>query len=157
MELGERRAVDLLPNYRKWKRGQVPSPVGVWDYLGHRGDFELAFAFGKLFWPDFVEVEGCVLLEEQYDETSFRTWQREFEGDCARVEAMMNHVHVYDLFPEVPADHLDAQLFERLGRLLVQTWTHALKEAFPARAFNVTYSNEPQAYGPTVGFHQVIV
>src|SRR4051794_18306133 len=55
----------LLPVYQKYEKENqswIPD-FDIWSYLNLRADFDLAAAFTKLFWPDFVQVDGCVLLQ----------------------------------------------------------------------------------------------
>jgi hypothetical protein len=145
---------DLLPTFQKYKQENeswIPN-FDVWDYLSLRGDADLAAAFFKLFWPDFVEVNGCVLLRYKYSLEGFANWLEHFNGNRARVEAMMNHVHILDLFPNAPKDvHPLEQLQEFLAGALTLSWKAALSEAFPGRRFIVTLSH---GYGPEVSFHQ---
>ncbi len=43
------------------------------DFVNYRGDMQLGYAFAALFIPDFVEVDGAVILAEQFDSESFET------------------------------------------------------------------------------------
>ncbi len=124
----------------------------IWDYLSLNGDADLAAAFFKMFWPDFVEVNGCVLLRYQYSVEGLAKWLEHFNGNKARVEAMMNHVHMRDLFPNSPkdVDHIE-ELHEFLAGALILSWKAELSEAFPGRLIVFTLN---QGYGPEVSFHQ---
>jgi hypothetical protein len=126
-----------------------------WDYLAAHGTYELAAAFSRLFWPEFVEVEGCVLLAEKYDAQNFVQWQHQLAGDRHQLEAVINHLHVYDLFPNDPGDHLDQAVLEDISQTLLRCWQAALHEAFPGKRFAFTYRTKPEEYGPTLSFHQV--
>jgi hypothetical protein len=119
-----------------------------------RGDYELATAFATLYWPEFVEVDDCVLLKENFIRTSFEEWRDAFQGDRARIEAMINHTQVWDLFPNAEDDHLDEKVFVFIGRTLESCWTAALRAGYPHRTFVVEYADEPDEYGPTVTFWQ---
>jgi hypothetical protein len=85
-----------LPRFEDWKRS-VGGSVGLWDYASKEGGATLAFAFASLFWPGLVEVEGCILLAQRFDETAFRQWRGQFGDDREAIERMMNHVHLWDL------------------------------------------------------------
>ena len=39
-------------------------PCSLWDFVNYRGDMQLGYAFAALFIPDFVEVDGAVILAE---------------------------------------------------------------------------------------------
>jgi hypothetical protein len=127
---------------------------GFWDYLNTRGDFELAAAFGKLFWPEFIEVEGLILLAENYDEKTYRQWKQTV-SDRDKIEAVINEVHVYDLFLNSSKQPVTSQTFEFIGWVLMKCWTCALKDKFPDRNFRVDYGTEPKEYGPTIRFYQI--
>ena len=41
-----------------------------------RANSDLAVAFSKLFWPDFVtRLYGCILLAEQYSPEAYERWK----------------------------------------------------------------------------------
>src|SRR4051812_10954252 len=73
-------------------------PCSLWDFVNYRGDMQLGYAFAALFIPDVVEVDGAVILAEQFTPESFESWRSRFDGDLGAVERMMNHVHISDLF-----------------------------------------------------------
>ncbi len=96
----------VLPIFQQWKQENeswIPN-FNIWSYLNLRGDFDLAAAFSKLFFPDFVEVDGCVLLKEQYSPEGLSRWMKSYDGNTRAVEAMMNHVHIWDRFLNSPRD-----------------------------------------------------
>ncbi len=129
--------------------GEAPRPLTFWDFLGVRGNFELAAAFSTLFWPELVEVNGCVLLKEQLSRTDLTEWTEKLEGDRAGIEAMVNHVHMYDLFPNVELNVSDRVLLH-LAQTLRLCWLAAAREQFPERNIDVELTNGPAEYGPTL-------
>jgi hypothetical protein len=145
---------ELLPTFLKCKRENeswIPD-FDIWDYLSLSTNADLAAAFFKLFWPDFVEINGCVLLRHKYSLEGFANWLQHLNGNKARVEAMMNHVHILDLFPNSPKDDVHKEeLHDFLARALTLSWKAALREAFPEKHFVVTLTH---GYGPEVSFHQ---
>jgi len=86
-----------------------------------------------LFWPEFVEVRGCVLLAERYDPEDFSSWWNQTSGNVRAIEGVVNETHLYDL---VRDDDIGE---ERLGRLydaaqrLAACWRAALAVRFPDR------------------------
>jgi hypothetical protein len=135
----------------KLKGGDPPT---LWQYLSLRGDPELGAVFATLFWPELVEIEDCVLLKEHLAQTNFEEWKEACEGDRGCIEVSVNHIHVWDLFPNADGKDLNDAVFEYIARVLERCWSCAAKEAFPERTFVVEYSNEPQDYGPTVTLYQ---
>jgi hypothetical protein len=144
----------LLPVYQKYKKENeawIPD-FDMWSYLNLRGDFDLAAAFTKLFWPDFVEVDGCVLLQRSYSPATFAQWMEKLGGDRREVESVMNHVHISDLFlnPSRDVEYSEA-LFEFLAHALMRGWKSALRDAFPDKHFVFTLR-----HGSEISFHQVM-
>src|SRR5438876_9730226 len=89
----------LLPMFQKYKQENeswMPN-FDIWDYLNLRADYDLAVAFSKLFWPDFIEVDGCILLATSYSPENFAHWKESLKGDKRAIETMLNHTHIWDL------------------------------------------------------------
>jgi hypothetical protein len=141
-------------DYQRWQEASGKARFGFWDYLNAKGNFEMAVAFAKLFWPDFVEVEGHIFLSEMYEEAQFREWQKALQ-EVSRVEAVVNHLHIYDLFLNNDASAaLELELLEYLAQVLLKCWAYALNEQFPDKYFEFTYASEPEEYGPVISFFQ---
>jgi len=144
-----------LQRYERWKaQWQVQEGLDVHAYLFDAIHPEDALLLTVLFLPRLICFEGGIFMDDRFSETSFRTWLAHCEGDLAAVEAMMNHVHLYDVFG-TKADGVNEAVFERLGQALAFSWRALLAQAFPERHFSVEYSNTEQDYGPTVTFFQV--
>ncbi len=109
----------LIPTTLPWNQGPR---VDVWGWRYHTGDCGQAIAYGELFWPDFLVHDGCVLWAEGFDESNYRSFMDQTSGDRRAVEAVMNHVHIADLFESPRADpSIDQMLY--LGRLLQEIWS----------------------------------
>lgn len=145
---------ELLPTFMESKRENeswIPD-FDIWDYLSLSANADLAAAFFKLFWPDFVEIDGCIILGHNYSVEGFARWLKHYHGDKAKVEAMVNHVHILDLFPSSPKeDEHKEELHEFLARAFTLSWKAALRAAFPGKRFVFTLTH---GYGPEVSFHQ---
>lgn len=144
---------DSLPDVHKLKAEMGVTELSLSEYIQQRGNFQLAVAFSKLFDPDFVEVDDLVLLAERCDPDSLATWRETLKNNRQQIEAMVNHVHVYDLF----ADDTDLpdEVYAYLGATIAKFWRFALAERFPQRRFKVVCSDEPTDYGPTITFYQI--
>jgi hypothetical protein len=163
---------NLVPFYTEWKSENPEPEYGMWDYLDAKANLDLAAVFSKLFWPDFIEVGDCIFLAEQYPK-----WSDPPE-DLSRLsperrqsyEALVNHVHIYDLFPAKSSLRIEPpdggpiilrdavyslELKEYLAQVLLVSWKHALMEAYPDKKFEFSYGTEPYEHGPTVSFWQV--
>lgn len=62
------------------------------------------------------------------------------------VTAALCHVHLYD---EVQTIEDEAVLY-RIGEVLATNWALRLEQVFPGRRFDVSVTNEPDDYGPTL-------
>ena len=135
----------LVPETKTWNNGDVVS-LGHWIFA--IGSFEHMIAYGELFWPDFVEHDGCI-LRAGFSEESYLGFLEQTGGDKRAVEAVINHVHIFDLIskPEGPSDEQAAYL----GRLLQEMWRAKLEREFPGRAFIVCYDQDDD---DTVYVHQ---
>jgi hypothetical protein len=96
-------------------------------------------AYRRLFWPDFIEHDGCTFLS--FDEQRYREWFRTLEGDRERIEATMNHRHILDSLPEDVQDPT-RDLVLGFGRLLGETWRAKLLRDFPGREFIVSFPED---------------
>lgn len=107
-----------------------------------------------LVWPDLLEVQGCVVRRSSYNPATFATWWDQYGAEPWRIEAVLNEVHLYDWVSDFEAD--DLPRLERVAQRISEAWTSALARGFPAREFIVRNETEPDAYGPTVTFHQAV-
>jgi hypothetical protein len=95
--------------------------------------------------PEWIEERGCVLRKAAFSPANFEEWWETTGGDVVRVEAVINHVHLWDLLPATGEGDF-GELWE-LGEVMVVAWKAGLAQAFPDRAFDVVLSDD---YGPTV-------
>lgn len=109
-----------------------------------------AAAMSLLFWPEFTEYRGCVFLTFLFDAQAIDNWFGEFKEDGRAVEAVVNHVHLWDVF--APKTEAEYALLSELGPRLGEMWKAALKLSFPTREFAVSVTDEANDYGPTVSF-----
>jgi len=144
----------LLPIFQRYKQENehwIPD-FDLWSYLNLRADIDLAAAFSKLFWPDFVEIDGCVLLALHYERDNFEHWKEHFDGNRSATEAMINHVHIHDLFVNSASRvEYPAELKQYLGKVLLICWRHALEDAFPSRHFVFSIAGPSE---PSISFYQ---
>lgn len=108
---------------------------------------ELA-AILAVVWPEFVTYRGCVFLAWKFDEANADTWFEELDGRTAEIEAVVNHVHLWDGFSAQEAE--DRAALPALAVTIRQLWESAVRKAFPDRRFEVLLADEPDDYGPTL-------
>jgi hypothetical protein len=99
-------------------------------------------------WPEFVEYRDCVFLKWSFSQSNVDTWFEELSGNGPAVEGVVNHLHLWDAFSlNGPADYRAASA---MSANIANMWRAALRDAFPDREFDVTLTDEPDDYGPTL-------
>ncbi|MCC3518720.1 hypothetical protein [Microcoleus sp. PH2017_18_LLB_O_A] len=119
---------DKLIDFQQWKKANGDD-FSLWDYLFGSANIEIAIAFTKLFWPDFVEHEGGIFLSEAFNSQIYEQWKIELGNDVAAIEQVMNHQHVDDILPGAQNASSDNLLY--LGQALAQMWESRLKSLYP--------------------------
>lgn len=110
--------------------------IMTWDSLASQGHpVGLALGYAKVFWPDFVEVEGFVLVAEHYTDDYFNRILEEV--GAAELEATINTTYLRDLFGDGDAPEAT---WETLGNLLTRTWKAKAEVEFPHRSFRSTFA-----------------
>jgi hypothetical protein len=124
----------LIPELPAWNNGKG---IDVDSWRGCSGNFQLAIAFSRLFWPEFVEHDGCVLFAD-FLPANYAGFMNNCKGDRAAVERVMNHQHILDLFFHAAGTATEAQVVY-LGNVLKDILTVKLAHDFPARRFCVEF------------------
>lgn len=131
------QANNLIPELQDWNNGQG---IDLDGYLSCIGNYELAIAFAHFFWPTFVEHDGCI-LNGAPDPKNYLDWKAATNDNKTSIEALLNHVHILDLFLNVEQPPTRDQIIY-LGRQLQSMWSAKLKLDFPGRNFTVTFSDD---------------
>ena len=141
MSSSHTRLLAILPELSEWNEGKGMAPEG---WLGAYGSVPSALMYSSLFWPEFVEFEGCLLWHDATPDLFFQ-WMTTLGGNCTAVEGVMNHVHITDVFlnaPEVPTD----EQVDYLGHLLKDMWSLKLRRDFPHLDVQVDFRwDDPEA------------
>lgn len=138
---------ELVPDTKKWNSGAGIS-LECWIYSS--GTIEVAIALGEMFWPDYFEFDNCVFRGDASHEEKIRKSYPEtllsLKNDRAKVERLLNHLHVWDIFARAAGDpqpSRDQCLY--LARLLREMWEGKLQRDFPERSFKVVVNEEGAA------------
>ncbi|MFB6722390.1 hypothetical protein ACFCV3_19595 [Kribbella sp. NPDC056345] len=107
-----------------------------------------ACSVATLLSPDFIEYNGCVVLEFVFDTGGIDAWIERFEGDRKAVEGVVNHIHLWDLFK--PKSETESVALVQLAQQMAISWKVAAASQFPGRDFVVESSDGSDDYGPTV-------
>lgn len=132
------RMFRLIPEARAFEWVENLTPVG---WLANVGSLGQAIAYSELFWPSFVEHDGCVLLAGRFDHQNFESWLAATNGDRRAVEGVMNHTHILDLFVQHQTEPTQEQVVW-LGRLLKEMWQAKLDREFPGRDIVVSFPED---------------
>ncbi|REE98743.1 hypothetical protein [Thermomonospora umbrina] len=107
-----------------------------------------AGAVAMLVLPRFIEYRGCVLLDFTFDEAGVDLWLERLQGERKAVEAMVNHVHLWDFF--APRAEAENEVLKDLGRRMVASWEAMALLQFPQKSFTVKFDDGSNDYGPTL-------
>jgi len=69
---------DKLSDFPQGKKANGDD-FSLWDYLFGAANIEIAIAFTKLFWSDFIEHEGGIFLSEAFNSQIYEQWKIELE------------------------------------------------------------------------------
>jgi len=135
------RDEDLLVHFRDVKcNGQDSSGFNFFDFLHAHGSPLDALFYSRLFWPEFVEIDGMVFLKETIedgdDKIRLGKTLKRYEGDKTKTEQSFNITEIPSLFGKKLAETTDEEdlvLAERLAEM----WQHRLRVIYPNRKFIV--------------------
>jgi hypothetical protein len=109
-------------------------------------------AVSSLFWPEFIEFRGCVVLAVNTSQAGLQKWWDDTSGDREKIQAALNHAHLYDFV--VYEEQTDVRLaaLEGVAERIADGWRPRLAALYPERRADVVVTSEPDDYGPTVSF-----
>lgn len=142
---------DLRRLERMLLGSSVGDIAGAWEFLGsERQPIEIALLYGKVFWPDLVEVDGFVLLTAQYDEDYYHRVLADLGRD--KLEATINTTYLRTVFGDRDAHEA---VWETLGCLLSHSWKACAETKFPGRKFHSEFSWYSDIGDPGITLFQV--
>jgi len=133
-----------LPEFRAWREALEP-PGDAVSFVAQHVSVTAAYLLAEVFFPELVEVHGCILLAKSYEPANFEDWWERSDGDCAAVERALNHLHLWDIFE--PEGDAEERALGKLAQRVALAWRCNAEENFPDRTFVVEVTDE---YGPTV-------
>lgn len=102
--------------------------------------------------PVFVEHRGGVFLADRFTASTFDEFCRATGGTIQRVEYVINHVHLWDLFHIEESDADGQAALHEFCQRAVRALESALNREFPTRTFKVSFTDDETDYGPTLAF-----
>lgn len=128
--------LNLLKEYNDIKKLN-PDNWDIASYLNLKYDMNAAIAFSKLYFPDFIEKDGCIILGFLYDKITFNEWYERFNGDTTAIESMCNSYDVMDYFglnrSQDESPDLFNQIIDEFAKILKKSWEANCKLLFPER------------------------
>jgi hypothetical protein len=122
-----------------WNNGEGISMKG---WIGCIARYDHAIGYAALFWPDFVLYDDCLFVTEPSPE-NYQEWMTRNDGDRTRVEAMINHRHIQDIFMNSEFEPTK-EIVVHVGKLLKDMWQCKLQRDFPERRIRVEfYGDDP--------------
>lgn len=133
----ERIDIMSLPEPAEWSAG-FRTPVRAPNYSFMRGGLTHALGFGRFFWPEFIQVKGCIVNVDRYSESYFAQCERVFDHDKKSIERNLNQVDMETIYTiaggEMPEDVID-QALDELAHIIVNSWRCAAKSQWPDLEF----------------------
>ena len=123
-----------------------PNNWDITSYLNLKYDINAAIAFSKLYFPDFVEKDGCIILAFRYNEKIFKDWFDKFDGDIKAIESMCNSYDVMDYFHnnrpvDLSIDYYN-QIIDEFAKILKRSWEINCQLLFPDKKIIVDVYDE---------------
>ena len=140
-----------LPQVQAWSAGDEDFSLS--GFVMANVTVAEAAVLSALFWPDFVEFQGCVFLDFKFEEKGVNSWLDRLKSDLRAVEAVVNQVHLWDMF--APTSPEEYKVLSQLAGRVSDIWRAAVRHAFPDREFLVSVADDPEEYGPTLTLTQV--
>ncbi len=133
----------LIPELKKWTEynERIFRPD---EWMSCIGNYGHAIGYLAIFWPDFYEYEGCVFVGSQPSKSHYKLWLEETKGDKQAVEAMLNHIHISDLFQAMDLSASTEQI-KYLGNKMQEMWLSKAKIEFPQKEIVVEFDEGSMA------------
>ena len=134
---------ELIPELKNWNRGGKRIDLETW--IGCEGDHKHLIGYARILWPDFVEHDGCIFLGaslDDADEANYQAWLAQTKGDKKRVEAVMNHQHIVDLFSRSHHEPPTREVIVYIGRVMKDILQAKLNRDFPDRKVTVVFAED---------------
>ena len=65
---------NLISEFIKWRNAN-PKNFSWWNYVNLKSDLQTALGFAKLYYPEIVEVDGCILLKDKFSEELYELYK----------------------------------------------------------------------------------
>lgn len=144
---------DLLAHYREIKcKGQDTRGFNFFDFLHAHGSPLDALFYSRLFWPQFVEINGMIFMSETIEDDGDRSRLddalKRYGGDKTKTEQSFNVIEIPSLFGKSLSETTDEEDF-MLAQQWAEMWQHRLQSAYPNRKFTLQILSAEDTGGET--------
>ncbi len=142
--------------YRANYDGADPAGFTALDFVGALGSVGNALLYSRLFWPEFIEVDGMVFLKDFVDDLGGPEGIRKMRDDPGRGQSVQESINNFDVnlsFPNHPEENAEGDDL-LLANQLAKMWSLRLQQLYPHRSFQVE-ANEDDG-SPCVRFFEVV-
>jgi hypothetical protein len=132
----------LIPELPHWNNG---AGISIDAWIACIGRHDHAIGYSRVFWPEFVLHEGC-LLRAGFSKESFDGFMEQCGGNRRAVEVVMNHEHVANVLMGLQNEGLrpTREQILYLGRVLRDMWQARLRRDFPQLDIVLSFPEEHQ-------------
>ena len=95
--------------------------------------------FEALRSASFRDHDGLILRDGSWTAETLAAWRERFRNDPAKIEAVINHVHLRVLYWQPSNPTLDE--VRAIGWQIRDAWHETLRISFPARQFQVVFED----------------
>ncbi len=127
----------LIPELAEWQEVNG-ADFSADDWICGIGRFDHAIGYLTVFWPSLYEHDGCIFVGGKPDEENYQSWLKSTEGNKKSVEAVLNHVHIIDLFQGNDTPPTEEQIIY-IGNVLKDIWSYKAKVEFPERDISIEF------------------
>ena len=133
---------ELVVELTRFHAGQNAKHFNTYDFISAFGSPLEAVMYSKLFWPDFIELEGMVIRSDVIDDESDRNRIIESLQLCnyevQQLEYSVNRLDIpYGVFATRRAYECSEIVMKEMLKTLVEMWRARLSLLFQDRRFNV--------------------
>jgi hypothetical protein len=137
---------EIVPELKDWNNGKG---IDIESWIGCIGDFQKAIGYSAMFWPEFKEVNGCV-VNANASEKIINDWIKKSPENPKAVEPVMNHLHIADLHYE-DRENVSVKALAYLGNVLKEIYQCKLQRDFPDKTFVVEFT-KPEDENDIIGY-----
>jgi hypothetical protein len=142
--------------YRAKYDGADPAGFTAFDFVGALGSIGNALLYSRLFFPEFIEVDGMVFVKDLADDCGGMDGIRKKRVDIGNDQSLEKSVNNFDVnlsLPNHPDENADGDDLLLAGQL-AKTWSLRLQQLYSHRKFHVEVNDDNGS--PCVSFFEEI-